>query len=121
MEFKHTLPNVIQYGKRLYENISSLKKYLSSDDFPKTVDLCETDVGFAHKSDCREGILSDAVDSKSFLENLVRNNYSGCTRFFMCFSVFFLYNMYFQTHTIKVKNICIRFPLGNESQIPLIE
>ena len=56
----------------IYENISSLSKYLSSDDFPKTVDLCGNDVSLAHKSDRSEGILSDAVDSKSFLENLVR-------------------------------------------------
>ena len=42
--FKHTLCNVIQYGKRLYENLSSLNKYLLSHDLPKTVDLCGTDV-----------------------------------------------------------------------------
>ena len=38
------------------------------------------------KSNCREGILSASVDSKSFVENLVRNN-NECTGFFMCFSV----------------------------------
>ena len=38
------------------------------------------------KSNCREGILSDSVDSKSFVENLVRNN-NECAGFLMCFSV----------------------------------
>ena len=70
------------------------------------------------KSNCREGILSDSVDSKSFVENLVRNN-SECTGFFKCFSVFFLYDMYFQTQYTKFK-IPV-FPFGNDSQIPLIE
>ena len=56
---------------------------------------CGTDEGLAHKSDCREGILSDAVDNnKPFLENLVRNN-SECSRFFYVIFIFFLYNMYF--------------------------
>lgn len=32
------------WKKILYENVSSLNKYLSSDDLPKTVDLCRTDV-----------------------------------------------------------------------------
>ena len=41
---------------------------------PKTVDLCRTDVSWAHKSDCREGILSDSVYSRSFLDNLVNNS-----------------------------------------------
>ena len=62
---------MIDYDRFLYyENLSYLNKFLPSDD----VDLCETDVSLAHKSDCREGILSDVVDSKSFVENLVRNN-----------------------------------------------
>ena len=60
---------------------------ITPDDFPKPVDLCGTDVSLAHKSDCRGGILSDAVDSNSFLKNLVRNN-RECTGFFTCFSVF---------------------------------
>ena len=79
----NTLSNAIQYVKRLYENLSSLNKYLSSNDLPKAVDVCGTEVSLAHKSDCREGILSDSVDSKSCLENLVRNN-SECTGFLMC-------------------------------------
>ena len=58
------------------------------------------------KSNCREGISSDSVDSKSFVENLVRNN-NECTGFFMCFSVclfVFLYDMYLILNTqIKFK------------------
>ena len=84
MVFKHI--NVIQYDKRLYENLSSLNKDLPSDDLPKTVDLCGTEVSLHRKSDCSEGILSDSVDSKSFLKNLVRNG--ECTGFLMWLSVF---------------------------------
>ena len=54
---------------------------------PKTVDVCGTEVSLDLKSDYSEGILSDSVDSKSHLENLVRNN-SECTGFLMWFSVF---------------------------------
>ena len=67
----NTLSDVIQYGKRLYEN-SSLNKYLPLDDLPKTVHVCGTEVSLDLKSDYSERILS--VDSKSLLENLVRNN-----------------------------------------------
>ena len=84
----NTLSNVIQYGKRLYENPSSLNKYLPSDNLPKTVDVRGTERCLDLKSNyCSEGILSDSVNSKSLLENLVRNN-SECTRFLMWFSVF---------------------------------
>ena len=74
----------IQYGKRLYEN-SSLNKYLPLDDLPKTVDVCRTEVSLDLKSDYSDGILSDSVDSKSLLKNLVRNS-SECTGFLMWFS-----------------------------------
>ena len=84
----NTLSDVIQYGKRLYEN-SSLNKYLPLDDLPKTVDVCRTEVSLDLKSDCSEGILLDSVDSKSLLENLVRNN-SECTGFLMWLSVFYM-------------------------------
>ena len=70
--------------ERLYEN-SSLNKYLPLDDLPKTVDVCRTEVSLDLKSDYSEGILSDSVDSKSLLKNLVRNN-SECTGFLMWFS-----------------------------------
>ena len=80
----NTLSDVIQYGKRLYEN-SSLNKYLPLDDLPKTVDVSGTEVSLDLKSDYSEGILSDSVDSKSLLKNLVRNN-SECTGFLMWFS-----------------------------------
>ena len=69
----NTLSNVIQYGERLYENLSSLNKYLPSDDLPKTV-VCGPEASLDLKSDCNQGISSDSVDSKSFLANLVRNN-----------------------------------------------
>ena len=39
--------------------------YLSSDDFPKTVDLCGTDKSLAHKSDCREWILICLIQLKA--------------------------------------------------------
>ena len=55
-----------------YEN-SALNKYLQTDDLPKT-DVCGTEVSLDLKSDYSEEILSDSVDSKSILENLVRNN-----------------------------------------------
>lgn len=44
--------------------------YLPLDDLPKTVDVCRTEVSLDLKSDYSEGILSDSVDSKSFLEIL---------------------------------------------------
>ena len=83
---------------------------------PKTVDLRGTGVSLAHKSDWSEGILSDSIDSKSFLENLVTNN-NERTGFLMCFSDFFLYDMYFfPTQSSKDLYSLLAF---NESQVPL--
>ena len=60
---------------------------MASDDLSKTVDACGTQVSLDLKSDCNEGILSDSVDIKSFLENLARNN-GECTGFLMSFQFF---------------------------------
>ena len=64
------LSNVIQHGKRLYKNLSSLNKYLPSDDLPKTVDVCGTEVSLDLKSDCSEGILSDSVDTANHFSRI---------------------------------------------------
>ena len=113
----NTLSKVIQYGKRLYQNLSSLSKDLPSDDLPKTVDVCGTEVSLDHKSDCSEGILSDSVDSKSFLENLVRNN-SECTGFLIWFSVFCMTCIFKHAKRSKYVYSLLAFI---ESQIALIE
>ena len=112
----NTLSDVIQYGKRLYEN-SSLNKYLPLDNLPKTVDVCGTEVSLDLKSDHSEGILSDSVDSKSLLENLVRNN-SECTGFLMWFSVLCMTCIFKPTKRSKYVYSLLLF---NESQQPLIE
>ena len=112
----NTSSDVIQYGKRLYEN-SSLNKYLPLDDLPKTVDICRTVVSLDLKSDYSEGILSDSVDSKSLLENLVRNN-SECTGFLMWFSVFCTTCIFKPTKRSKYVYSLLVF---TESQLPLIE
>ena len=52
-----------------------------------TVDVSGTEVSLDLKSDCSEGILSGSVESKSFLQNLVKNN-GECTGILMWFSVF---------------------------------
>ena len=113
----NTLSNVIQYGKRLYENLPSLNKHLSSDDLPKTVHVCGTERSLHLKSDCSKGILSDSADTKLFLENLVRNN-SECTRFLMWFSVFCMTCIFKHTKRSKYVYSLLVF---NESQMPLIE
>ena len=113
----NTLSNVIQYGKRLYENLSSLNKYLPSDYLPKTVGVCGTEVSLDLKSDCSEGILSDSVDSKSFLKNIVRDN-SDCTGFLMWFSVFCMTCIFENTKRSKYVYSLLVF---NESQMPVIE
>ena len=110
----NTLSDVIQYGKRLYEN-SSLNKYLPLDDLPKTVDVCGTEVSLDLKSDYSERILSDSVDSKSLFENLVRNN-SECTGFLMWFSVFCMTCIFKPTKRSKYVYSLLLF---NESQLVL--
>ena len=80
--------------------------------------------------------MSDAVDSKSFLDNLLRNN-TECTGLFICISisgffVLFCFVFFFLCVCVCVCVTCILkhtqlkfklsvFPFGNESQIPLIE
>ena len=58
------------------------QKYLSSDDLPKVVDLCGTDVSLAHKSYLLKMNIVDLVDNKPFLENLVRKVFLMCFCFF---------------------------------------
>ena len=94
-----------------------MNKYLLLDDLPKTVDVCGTEVSLDLKSDYSEGILSDSVDSKSLLENLVRNN-SECTGFLMWFSVFCMTCIFKPTKRSKYVYSLLLF---NESQLPLIE
>ena len=84
---------------------------------PKTVDVCGTEVSLDLKSDYSEGILSDSVDSKSLLENLVRNN-RECTGFLMWFSVFCTTCIF---KTTKRSKYVYSLLLFNESQLPLIE
>ena len=111
----NTLSNVMQYGKGLYENLSSSNKYLPSYDLPKTV--CGTERSLDLKSDCCEGILSDSADSKSFLESLVRNN-SECTGLLTWFSVFCMTCIFKHTKRLKYVYSLLVF---NESQMALIE
>ena len=70
----NTLSDVIQYGKRLYEN-SSLNKYLPLDDLPKTVDVCGTEVSLDLKSDYSEGILINLTPNQflKILKEIVVN------------------------------------------------
>ena len=53
----------------------------------KLLMFCGTKVSLDLKSDYSEEILSDLVDSRSLLENLIRNN-NEYTGFLMWFSVF---------------------------------
>ena len=62
-------------------------------------------------------VQSDSVDSKSLLENLVRNN-SECTGFLMWFSVFCMTCIFKPTKRSKYVYSLLLF---NESQQPLIE
>ena len=94
-----------------------MNKYLPLDDLPKTVDVCGTEVSLDLKSDYSEGILSDSVDSKSLLENLIRNN-SECTGFLMWFSVFCMTCIFTPTKRSKYIYFLLLF---NKSQLPLIE
>ena len=94
-----------------------MNKYLLLDDLPKTVDVCGIEVSLDLKSDYSEGILSDSVDSKSLLENLIRNN-SECTGFLMWFSVFCMTCIFKPTKRSKYVYSLLLF---NESQLPLIE
>ena len=80
---------------------------------PKTVDVCGTEVSLDLKSDYSEGILSDSVNSKSLLENLVRNN-SECTGFLMWFSVFCMTCIFKPTKRSKYVYSLLLF---NESQV----
>ena len=112
---KYLFPYSELYSE-LYEN-SSLNKYLLLDDMPKTVDVCGTEVSLDLKSDYSEEILSDSVDSKSLLENLVRNN-SECTGFLMWFSVLCMTRIFKPTERSKYVYSLLLF---NESQQPLIE
>ena len=84
---------------------------------PKTVDVCGTKVSLDLKSDYSEGILSDLVDNRSLLENLIRNS-NEYTGFLMWFSVFCMTCVFKPTKRSKYIYFLLLF---NESQLPLIE
>ena len=59
----------------------------SNKNLPKSVDLCGVEVIFDLKSDIIEGVLFESVQSKSVLQNIIKNN-SECTRFLIWFAYF---------------------------------
>ena len=110
LEFKHLIKCYLAWQKIIWKFIfNNFNKYLLSDDWPKTVDVCGTEVSL--------GILFDSVDSKLILENLVRNN-SECTGFLMWFLVFCMTFFFKPTKRSKYVYSLLIF---NGSQMPLIE
>ena len=73
----NTLSSIVYYGKRL-RYLQALKEKFSTDDLPKTVDVCENEVGLLVSNESYE-VLSDTLQSKSILEDGILNN--ECTGF----------------------------------------
>ena len=116
MEFKHLIwcYSVWQknYPKFIFEQVFTVRWFAKN-----CWCLWKCQVSLDLKSDYSEGILSNSVDSKSLLENLVRNN-GECTGFLMWFSVFCMTCIFKPTKRSKYVYSLLLF---NESQLPLIE
>ena len=82
----NTLTVIVNSGKRLCDNLS-LNGNFSSADLPKTVEVFGAEVILEVLSDSREGVLSDSLQSKLRLQNIIVNN-SECTGFLIWFSYY---------------------------------
>ena len=82
-----TLPSIVDNGKRLCDSLSLDMNSPSNQNLPKSVDFCGVEVNFDLKSDIIEGVLFESVQSKSVLENIIKDN-SECTGFLIWFASF---------------------------------
>jgi len=80
----NTLAEIVYNGKRLCDNLS-LNGNFSPAHLPKTVEIFVAEVILEVLSDSSEGVLSDSLQSKLMLQNIIVKN-SECTGFSMWFS-----------------------------------
>ena len=79
-----TLSIIVNYDKRLCD-LLSVKENFSTNDLPKTIDVCGNEVSLLVSNEYCE-VLSCTLQSKSILEDSILNNeYTG---FFMSFESF---------------------------------
>jgi len=74
-------------GKRLCDILSLDMNSPSNKNFPKSVDFCGVEVILDLKSDIIERVFFESVQSKSVLQNIIKNN-SECTGFLIWFASF---------------------------------
>jgi len=82
-----TLSSIVDNGKRLCDSLSLDMNSPSNKNLPKSVDFCGVEIILDLKSDTIEGVLFESVQSKSVLQNIIKNN-SECTGFLIWFASF---------------------------------
>ena len=82
--YNSSLPTIVDKGKKMCRKSSLEHSKQSPANLPRTLDVCETEVNLDNlfKS---EGLLTDSLQSKSFLENEIILN-SVCRGFLISFS-----------------------------------
>ena len=82
--YNSSLPTIVDKGKKMCCKSILEHNQQSPVNLPRTVDVCETEVNLDNlfKS---EGLLTDSLQSKSFLENEIIHN-SVCRGFLISFS-----------------------------------
>jgi len=80
-----TLSFIVDNGKRLCDRLSLDMNSPSNKNLPKSVDFCGVEVILDFKSDIIEGVLFESMQSKSVLQNAIKNN-SECTGFLIWFA-----------------------------------
>ena len=104
-------------GKRLCDNLSLLiNGYFSPADLPKTVDVFGAEVILEVLSDSSEGVLSDSLQGKLMLQNIIVNN-SECTGFLMRFSCYCISCIFKPTKKSKYLYCLLAYDENHETPI----
>ena len=82
-----TLSSIVDNGKRLCDSLSLDMNSPSNKNLPKSVDFCGVEVILDLKGDIIEGVLLESVQSKSVLQNIIKNK-SEFTGFLIWFASF---------------------------------
>ena len=94
----NTLAVIVDNGKRLCDNLS-LNGNFSPADLPRAVEIFGAEVILEVSSDSSEVVLSDSLQSKLMLHNIIVNN-SECTGLLMWFSCYYIRKK-------RIQSICI--------------
>jgi hypothetical protein len=111
----NTMITFVDNSKRLCDNLS-LNRYLTFPDLPKKFDICGAEVSLDLLSDSFEGMLSDSVQSKFILQDIILNN-NKCTGFMMWFPCYCISCIFKPTRKSKYVYSLLVYVFSSEENV----